>query len=257
MTGRRPKKSLGQNFLIDRNIARKIVQQLFLRPDDTVLEIGPGQGALTRFIYGRVEEFIALEKDWQLASDLKKKWPELRLINTDALLFSWAKLKSVKQLKVIGNLPYNVASPIMWDLFSQLTTFNLAVFMVQKEVGLRLVARPKSKAYGALSVWVQNFVRPEILFFVSPNVFYPRPRVDSVVLCFEPRKVLLSNVQTQKLARTVRLLFQLRRKQLGRILRTYWNERIRFWFEEQGVSPKARPEELSPDQFRSLAQVIF
>jgi 16S rRNA (adenine1518-N6/adenine1519-N6)-dimethyltransferase len=145
----------------------------------------------------------------------------------------------------------------MWDLFSQLTTFNLAVFMVQKEVGLRLVSRPKNKAYGALSVWVQNFVQPKILFFVSPNVFFPRPKVDSAVLCFEPRKVLLSSVQAQKLARTVKLLFQLRRKQLGRILRTYWNERIKFWFEEQGVSPEARPEDLSPDQFRSLAQVIF
>ncbi|WP_457570630.1 16S rRNA (adenine(1518)-N(6)/adenine(1519)-N(6))-dimethyltransferase RsmA [Desulfovulcanus sp.] len=257
MSGRRPKKSLGQNFLIDKNIARKIVQQLVLRPDDTVLEIGPGQGALTQFIYGQVEEFIALEKDWQLASDLKKKWPELRLINTDALLFPWAKLKGVKQLKIIGNLPYNVASPIMWDLFSQLTTFKLAVFMVQKEVGLRLVAKPKNKAYGALSVWVQNFVQPKILFVVSPNVFFPRPKVDSAVLSFEPKKVFLSNVQAQKLARTVKLLFQLRRKQLGRILRTYWNERIKFWFEEQGVSPKSRPEDLSPDQFKSLAQVIF
>jgi 16S rRNA (adenine1518-N6/adenine1519-N6)-dimethyltransferase len=106
-------------------------------------------------------------------------------------------------------------------------------------------------------VWVQNFVQPKILFFVSPNVFFPRPKVDSAVLCFEPRNVLLSSVQAQKLARTVKLLFQLRRKQLGRILRTYWNERIKFWFEEQGVSPEARPEDLSPDQFRSLAQVIF
>jgi 16S rRNA (adenine1518-N6/adenine1519-N6)-dimethyltransferase len=257
MIGRRPKKSLGQNFLIDKNIAQKIVRQLSLRPDETVLEIGPGQGALTRFIYGQTEDIIALEKDLYLALDLKKKWPELSLINTDALLFPWAKLKKIKQLKIIGNLPYNVASPLMWDLFSQLTTFKRAVFMVQKEVGLRLVARPKNKVYGALSVWVQNFVQPKILFFVSPNVFYPRPKVDSAVLCFEPGKLLPDSDHAQKLARIVRLLFGKRRKQLGRILRTYWNERINFWFKEQGVSPKARPEDLSPDQFRSLAQVIF
>ena len=118
MIGRRPKKSLGQNFLIDKNIAQKIVRQLSLRPDETVLEIGPGQGALTRFIYGQTEDIIALEKDLYLALDLKKKWPELSLINTDALLFPWAKLKKIKQLKIIGNLPYNVASPLMWDLLA-------------------------------------------------------------------------------------------------------------------------------------------
>jgi len=257
MTRCRPKKSLGQNFLVDKNTARKIVHQLALRPEDTVLEIGPGQGALTQFIHGQVEEFIALEKDWQLASELKKKWPDLDLINGDALLFYWAKLKKVRQLKIIGNLPYNVASPIMWDLFSQLPTFKRAVFMVQKEVGLRLVARPKNKTYGALSVWVQNFVRPQILFFVGPNVFFPRPKVDSAVLSFEPKKEVMGRVQAQKLSRTVKLLFQFRRKQLGRILRTYWNERIKFWFEEHEISPRFRPEDLSPEQIRSLAQVIF
>jgi 16S rRNA (adenine1518-N6/adenine1519-N6)-dimethyltransferase len=250
----RPKKSLGQNFLVDGNVVRKIVDQLAIDAGDTVFEIGPGRGALTRVLAQKTRRLIVLEKDRDLVYALKAQLPGLGCILGDGLEFVWESLGALPSLKMVGNLPYNVASPIMWEVFSRVCPFTRCCFMVQKEVALRLVARPGTKAYGGLSVWVQTFAVPRILFHVSPSCFYPRPKVDSTVVGFVQRT--FPGVDHGKLARTIHLLFQKRRKQLGNILKLMWNDTVESWMEQEGIDRRARPENLTPEQFASLSRSL-
>jgi 16S rRNA (adenine1518-N6/adenine1519-N6)-dimethyltransferase len=253
----RVKKSLGQHFLIDKNICRKIVDALDIVQGDHVLEIGPGQGALTGFIYQKGAGVFALEKDRDLCQMLKNRLPGVAIACADALAFDWSRLDRIPGLKIAGNLPYNIASRLLWDMALRIERFEAAVFMVQKEVGRRIVASPGSKDYGGLTVWIQSFWKPQILFNVSPMVFRPKPKVDSVVLKFTPLNYEKKIFTSQNLAQTIRIMFQNRRKQVGTILKTYWNDRINFFFQERGISPRSRPENLSPHVFQGLSDILF
>lgn len=253
----RAKKSLGQNFLVDENVCRKIVHALDIIPGDNVLEIGPGHGSLTRFIHHKGAEVYALEKDIELCAILKDKLPDINIVCADALAFDWSRLELLPVSKIAGNLPYNVASRILWDLAFQIGRLDRAIFMVQKEVGQRIISQPGSKSYGALSVWIQSYLKPEILFKVSPKVFRPRPRVDSVVLKFIPLGEEKKIFCPKNLTKTIRIMFQSRRKQIGTILRTYWNDEINFFFEERSISTRSRPENLSPVDFQGLSSKLF
>lgn len=253
----RAKKSLGQHFLIDDNVCRKIVAALDIVPHDNVLEIGPGQGALTRPILDKGAQVYALEKDLELCGTIKEEFPGVNIVCADASALDWSRLDYLPKLKIAGNLPYNIASRLLWDLASQVGRFDRAVFMVQKEVGLRIVSPPGSKTYGGLSVWIQSFLKPVILFRVSPMVFRPKPKVDSVVIKFTPlnnEKKIFSN---QSLAKTIKIMFQHRRKQIGTILRTYWNDELKCFLEEQGLEPRLRPEDLTPGDFQGLSAKLF
>ncbi len=255
------KRSLGQNFLRDPNIARRIVSLLDMGPGDRVLEIGPGRGALTGHVLetGRAvgaAACAAVEKDAALAAALKAEHPELALCVGDAMQMAWERLgREGRPWKVVGNLPYNVASPLMWELFSRAGGLERAVFMVQKEVGRRLAAQPGTKAYGALTVWVQSFVRPRVEFIVGPGAFSPRPKVDSAVLRFLPRDDV-EPFDREALSGLLKTCFQKRRKQMGNILKSWWNDDLDTWFAAPGRSPSMRPEDLSPGWFRSLTMVM-
>lgn len=251
------KKSLGQNFIIDDNICRKIVSALNLNREDTVLEIGPGRGALTGLLLQQTGRVYALEKDLELCRELSEYLPDLNLVCADATHFDWARLSSLPRLKLIGNLPYNIASRLIWDIASQGPAFFKAVFMVQKEVGQRIVSLPGSRSYGSLSVWVQSFLQPKMLFKVPPTVFRPRPKVDSTVLSLMPLADEKKIFSSDSLSRTLKILFQNRRKQMGTILKTYWNNEVSLFFEERGISPCSRPEELTAHDFQALSRAIF
>ncbi|MFN2268148.1 MAG: 16S rRNA (adenine(1518)-N(6)/adenine(1519)-N(6))-dimethyltransferase RsmA [Desulfonatronovibrio sp.] len=251
------KKSLGQNFLMDSNICRKIVASIEISTEDNVLEIGPGKGALTSIIYQSGCNFICLEKDNILSREIKDSYPEVFVINTDALSFDWPRLTRLPQLKIVGNLPYNIASRIIWDIVALADAPKLCVFMVQKEVGQRIVASPGSKAYGGLSVWVQSHVRPELLFTVSSKVFRPKPKVDSAVLGYYPLLHGKKIFSGSSLNQTIRLMFQNRRKQVGNILKSHWNDEINSFFEERSLDSRIRPENLSPDDFQELSSLLF
>jgi len=251
------KKSLGQNFLIDENICRKIVAALDISPEDNVLEIGPGKGALTKLLYKTGAPVYALEKDRELCRDIREKFLDINIVCADALALDWPRINRLPGLKIVGNLPYNIASRLLWDMAFQAGRFDRAVFMVQKEVGQRIVSLPGSKTYGGLSVWIQSFLQPAILFRVSPAVFRPRPKVDSVVLKFLPLDNEKKDFSSQNLARTIRIMFQHRRKQIGKILRTYWNDEVNCFFEDQGIEPRLRPEDLSPRDFQGLSNKLF
>lgn len=250
----RAKRSLGQNYLHDQGIARKIVASLDVNPGDRVLEIGPGRGALTRWLAELNIVLVAVEKDVDLALHAKRVLPTVTMIAMDALEFSWERLRGPWRL--IGNLPYNVASPIIWEAVSRIPRLVQAVFMVQKEVGHRLAADPGTRTYGALSVWVQSHVQVKRLFTVGPQVFRPRPRVDSVVVALSPLPEGQGRAAHPDLRMILRTCFQQRRKQLKTILRPVWTEALADWLLSQGLRPESRPEELSPRQFQALAEYV-
>ncbi|WP_320170046.1 16S rRNA (adenine(1518)-N(6)/adenine(1519)-N(6))-dimethyltransferase RsmA [Maridesulfovibrio sp.] len=251
----RAKKSLGQNFLQDDNIARKIVDSLGITADDSVIEIGPGQGALTRFIREAGPASLKLiEMDRDLAPALAQEYPEAEVVQLDALKFDWSKLDPSVSWKIVGNLPYNVASKIMWDVASGCNA--TCVFMVQHEVGQRITAEPGSRKYGAISVWIQSFCRVVYLFKVPPTVFRPRPKVDSAVIKFFPRAADEKPVDIEGLAGFVKYCFQYRRKQLGKILKSFISDCMLEWAEKEGVALSDRPEALSPLQFQGLHKCI-
>lgn len=253
----RAKKSLGQNFLQDQNICRRIVQAIEIDSRDILLEIGPGQGALTKLL---VEEgpaqLMTLEKDDELASDLVEKFPSIEMMQGDALEFDWHSLNAFEECKIVGNLPYNIGSKLIWDIVSQVKTMERAIFMVQHEVAMRLTAEPGNKTYGGLTAWVNNFAETKYLFKVPPTVFRPRPKVDSAVVAFRPLSIEDWPEKPELLARLIKMLFQQRRKQISSILKKKWSESVELWFETEQVDPKARPENLSPAQFKRLSNVI-
>ena len=180
----RAKKSLGQHFLKDAKTSARIVDLLRITPEDRVLEIGPGPGAITGIIHERgPARFRLIEKDSYWAAhhaELERPAPPaVEVLNDDALAFPWESLEG--PWKIISNLPYNVASPLMWDIVSRTPELTRAVFMIQKEVAERLYATPGTKDYGALSVWIQSYARVEWGFVVGPGAFNPPPKVDSAV----------------------------------------------------------------------------
>ncbi|HBR06305.1 MAG TPA: ribosomal RNA small subunit methyltransferase A [Desulfovibrio sp.] len=247
------KRSLGQNFLCDPNTARRIVAALEIGPRDTVLEIGPGRGALTEWIAAaHPARFLALEKDRDLAPALTERWPGVEVLLGDALEYPWESVDS-PSYKIGGNLPYNVASPLIWEFVSRAADYGRAVFMVQHEVALRLTGEPGTRAYGALTAWVRTFADTDYLFKVSPNVFRPRPKVDSAVVLFRPRAGRPEMDQSRALSALLHRCFQLRRKQMSNILKSQWESGVGQWFEEHGLAPSSRPENLSPQHFLDLA----
>ncbi|BCS87227.1 16S rRNA (adenine(1518)-N(6)/adenine(1519)-N(6))-dimethyltransferase RsmA [Pseudodesulfovibrio sediminis] len=252
----RAKKSLGQNFLIDQNICRKIVDALDPGSDDIIIEIGPGQGALTEHLAEvGAQSLTAIEMDDSLADRLDEDYPDLNVVRCDALKFPWASLNN-EPCKIIGNLPYNVGSKLIWDIVSQVTTLQRAVFMVQHEVALRLTSQPNSKAFGGLTAWVKNFCTTTYLFKVPPTVFRPQPKIDSAVVRFDPLPINQWPEDPEKLSGLIKILFQQRRKQISTILKKRWSPAVEAWFDQEGVNPKSRPENLTPEQFRALSKCI-
>lgn len=252
----RAKKSLGQNFLQDQNTCRRIVESIKPSSEDYIIEIGPGQGALTRFLADAgLARLTVLEMDDSLAERLEEDYPHIDVVRTDALKFDWESLNNAP-CKIIGNLPYNVGSKLIWDIVSTVKTLDTAVFMVQHEVAKRLTAEPGTKAYGGLTAWVNNFAETKYLFKVPPTVFRPQPKVDSAVVAFKPLPVEQWPENPSALSELIKILFQKRRKQLSTILKKKWSPEMEAWFDKEGVSLKARPENLTPQQFLGLSYFI-
>lgn len=250
------KRSLGQNFLVDRNICRKIVDALDIRPGENVLEIGPGRGALTRHVVEREPgRYVVLEMDDALADALEQEHPQLEVVRGDALAYDWSGLAQDEGWKIVGNLPYNIASPLIWDIVSK-SSFARAVFMVQLEAGQRLAAKPGGKDYGALSVFVQNHATAELLFRVPPQVFRPQPKVTSAVLRFFLRPSRPTQHDALRLSATLRMCFQQRRKQLGTILKSNNIRGFEDVLRTLDIDPVQRPETLEPERFLALAKLL-
>lgn len=250
----RPKKHLGQHFLTDQNIARKIVGALEAEAGDSVVEIGPGTGALTGLLVDRFERFRVIEVDPRAAEVLKDKYPNVEVYLTDVLSVDWNTITnpSIGPLSVIGNLPYNITSPILFSMLDSPGLFAEAVVMMQYEVAARLVAVPSTKSYGILSVATQLVTTPRLLFSVSRNVFYPKPNVKSAVvrLDFQSRTRIPKGTDHAWIRKVVRTAFNQRRKTLRNSLKAVSESNQR---DVPVQYADRRAEELSPDDFVQLA----
>lgn len=251
------KRSLGQNFLVDPNIAAKIVARLGITAQDTVVEIGPGRGALSGPILAAgPRAYLALEKDRELAARLPVEHPGAHPALVDALRLDWSRLDRLPGVKLIGNLPYNIASPLLWDICAGSALFGRGVFMVQHEVALRLCAAPGGRQYGALTAWTSAFAKLEYCFKVPPTVFRPQPKVDSAVVAVTPRPAGERPEEPRALSLLLKRLFSLRRKQLAGILKPFWQDGVPEACAALGIEGRDRPEVLSPTQLCALAKLL-
>ncbi len=259
----RPRKSLGQNFLVDDNIARKIVRAVNLQPGDIVLEIGSGKGALTQHLLGHAKTVVAVEIDRRAIAILENRFEkelrkqQLRLESDDFLSLDLEKISKTfrKRLRVIGNIPYYITSPILFKVIEQRQVVEDLTFLVQLEVANRIVAQPRTKDYGILSVFSQFYGRPKLLFKVPPTAFYPRPKVVSALLQIEFSAKPALNVLDEKVfVAVVRATFGKRRKTLRNGLK--YSEFKNLDTTKLDFDLGLRPEQLTVDQFVELAKMI-
>lgn len=266
--GLRPRRGWGQNFLIDGNIARKIVDAAALCPGDAVVEIGPGAGALTGILARRGLPVIALEVDRGLADalgELLHPFPAVKVMRKDALEADWAELQesrfgSTEHGVLISNLPYYISGPLLYQLFRQKFPFKKAVLMLQKEVAERLTAAPGSSAYSALSVFCRYFTVSRALFPVSRHVFWPAPGVDSAVVEMQRRSRQLGAGEEALLWEIVQASFQQRRKMLINSLGSAGfstREELLSVLHQAEIDPRARAETLTTAQFAKMARITY
>jgi 16S rRNA (adenine1518-N6/adenine1519-N6)-dimethyltransferase len=255
----RPKRRLGQHFLTDPSILNRIVDALDPEPSDTVLEIGPGRGALTAILAERAGTVVAIERDHDLVTGLQQSFPGIDLVAGDALALDWHDVVGHSDFLVIGNIPYNITSPLL-DKALTPPRPRRCVFLVQREVGDRIVARPGNKTYGALSVGIQAVARAEVVFRVPAGAFQPPPKVDSAVLRLTPLDVpLVDDAGLSVFRAAVTGLFSLRRKQLLRGIRqlTGWSaDEAGAVLRSVGLDPTARPETVTPPAFVALTAAL-
>lgn len=252
-----PKKSLGQHFLKDAGMSRRIVELAEIAEGDQVMEIGPGPGALTGILRPLAwKKLMLLEKDDHYAAvHAAAALPGLEVRHMDAMLFPWEKLSG--PWKIVGNLPYNVASPLMWDIAGRVPQLEKAVFMIQKEVADRILAKPGNKTYGGLTVWIQSHAKVRRGFNVPPGAFFPPPRVDSSVIVMEQLPEAERPKDGPRLSELIKNCFRRRRKQLNAILREAYPKIYKpDILEEMGIEGRTRPEELDPMRFQALAEKL-
>ena len=260
------KKSLGQNFLTDGNIVRKIISALDVREDDVIVEIGPGLGALTDELVKLPNRIIAIEKDDRFATRLNARYdlPNVSVIHGDALKYDFSTLYSErnKKLKVIGNLPYNVSTEILFRLLYNSGYFSTFLFMFQKEVAKRITARSSTKDYGILSVISQYFSYPSTVISVPPTCFKPAPKVDSAVVRFDIHDTPPFKVTDEKLLKAVvKTAFSKRRKTLRNCFKEFrFTDIVGFdidsVFDSADIDPGRRGETLSVEEFVRLTERI-
>ncbi|MDQ8936172.1 16S rRNA (adenine(1518)-N(6)/adenine(1519)-N(6))-dimethyltransferase RsmA [Acinetobacter rudis] len=253
--GHQARKRFGQNFLHDQGVIAKIVRSVSPRTGDNLIEIGPGLAALTSPLIGECEALTVLELDRDLAAGLPGRVPHperLTIIETDALKFDFNTLvEADRPLRIVGNLPYNISTPLLFHLLEFGGKVKDMHFMLQKEVVDRITAAPNSKEYGRLSVMIQYYCKATFLFAVPPGAFNPPPKVTSAVFRLEPYADKPIVAKDEKaLARLVSHVFTQRRKTLRNSLKGMLNENA---FELTGVDPMARPETLTLAQFVALA----
>ena len=254
----RADKKLGQNFLIDENVVRQIVEAAELSEADTVLEVGPGIGTLTQGLAESKAKVVAVELDTRLLPVLAttlEGYDNVRVVHGDILKVNIMEEVGAPEFKVCANLPYYITTPIIFALLEKRLPMERLVAMVQKEVAERMAAQPGGKDYGALSVAIQYYTEPEIAFIVPPTSFIPAPAVDSaVIVCKRRSKPPVEVCDEALFFRVVKAAFSLRRKMLSNSLKNMGikSEQVAKWLELAGVDGKRRAETLSLEDFAKL-----
>jgi 16S rRNA (adenine1518-N6/adenine1519-N6)-dimethyltransferase len=261
-----PRKKWGQNFLIDGNILNKIASSCKLTQDDYVIEIGPGMGALTVKLANDSGGVLAIDIDQDLQVMLNEvlcEYDNIRILFADILTVDLEKelakafaLPQPWPYQVCANIPYNITTPIIFHLLENCPHLISATLMMQKEVAERIMASPGGKEYGLLTLMTSYYAHSELLMNVSRNCFYPRPEVDSAVLRITPRKEKIKVKDETLFKALLRASFQKRRKTILNICTGFSKQdknQIRGWLEQWGISPLARPENLSLEDFALLS----
>lgn len=259
--GFHPSKARGQNFLVHQRVIDTILQLLDLGEDDRILEVGPGLGFVTRGLVGQRRNVWAIEVDPLLVQWLGNgplgSCPGFHLVHEDVLDTDFDRLLPEDRVKVVANLPYSVAAPVLLRLFEAGRHFSVLVIMLQKEVAQRLAAEPGAGAYGALSVWCRLYGRITRKVTVSPEAFTPRPKVHSTLLRIELYpEPLVPDEEIPLLRAVVRAGFGQRRKMLGNALAGLLEARSEGVFDQAGIDPRRRAETLDLQEFGRLARAF-
>ena len=250
-----PLKRFGQNYIRDKNTILKIVEAFNPLKGDHVVEIGPGTGALTSVLCENLAKFSAVEIDKRVVDDLRKKYPQVEFICADFLKIKLDSFNTQnKKLRIIGNIPYNITSPILFKLIEERDLVEDAMFMVQFEVAKRITAERRTKDYGILSVLLNYFAEAELCFKISRNVFYPMPNVDSAIIHIYFNKVTDGTITDKMFINVVKAAFGNRRKTLKNSLGNSIFNEIKIDNAEFDLTRRA--EELSIPEFVELAKII-
>jgi 16S rRNA (adenine1518-N6/adenine1519-N6)-dimethyltransferase len=254
-------KKFGQHFLGDIEILQSIADAVITEPGDTVIEIGPGRGALTDILASRDNELIAIEIDRALSEQLRGRYannPKVKIVERDVLQVDITSIVN-GPFVVVGNVPYYITTPILFHVMRPPFPRSM-VFLVQREVAERIVSKPDTREYGALSVNVQAIANAEIIRLVPPGAFHPPPKVASAVIRIVPRSdPLIEHGEVERFRVFVQSLFGMRRKQLGNTLRTVSGlsgDEVAARLSSLGIDPRVRSETLSPVELVSLFRVI-
>ena len=251
-----PLKRFGQNYLQDQNIIKKIISEIDPKENELIIEIGPGQGAITQKLLESKAHLTAIEIDKRVIDELQTRYTDLHLLQSDFLKLNLNQFidSSEKKLRVVGNIPYNITSPILFKLFENNTIVSDSVFMVQYEVAKRMTAKMGSKDYGILSVLLEYFGNTKLAFKVSPNVFYPKPNVDSAIvhIYFNDKR---DNPEFNLMFKSiVKSAFGNRRKTLKNSLSNGIFTEVNF--SKCGIDLSLRAEQLNVDDFIQLTEFV-
>jgi len=261
----RAKKSLGQHFLADPNLCRKIVRFAEINSQDSVLEIGAGTGHLTRVLLSMARRVTAVEFDREMVNYLRDQWPEnsthqgapLTIIQADVLTLDWNTILDTGPVKVIGNLPYNISTRILQRMIEIKDRFQSCTVLIQKEVAQRILAAPDSKDYGYFTLLMEYHFQRKAGFDIAPGAFVPKPKVVSHVLKLIPRQHPHEVSDYEGFLTLMKEAFQQRRKTLWNNLKQNHDpERLRAAFKTCQVTSKARPESVTLEQYTCLAQML-
>jgi 16S rRNA (adenine1518-N6/adenine1519-N6)-dimethyltransferase len=251
-----PKKHLGQNFLSDPSILIRIISAADLSSEDTIVEIGPGPGRMTRMLAERVKRLIAIELDHDLYQKLAGDfiaYGNVEIVHGDVLQFPF---EALDVFKVVANIPYYITTPIIFRLLDAKQNLRSMTLTIQKEVAQRIVAAPGSKDYGVLSISTQFHTEPELKFIIPKEVFRPVPKVDSAVIHMTIRREPPVSVRDEKLLFSIiRMAFSQRRKTLSNSLKSVGQD-IKRILSTAGIDPRRRPETLSIEDFARLSDLI-
>ena len=249
------KKRLGQHFLHDKNIINKIINHLEISEQDKFIEIGPGDGALTTPLLERLKDITLIEKDQDLIPILENKYShkKVTIINQDILKCELSNLIK-KNTRIVGNLPYNISTEIIFRLLPFFKDIKDLHFMLQKEVIDRIVATPGTKIYGRLSIMTQVYFTVKKLFDISPNVFTPKPKVDSAYIRLVPKNYIFDSLMHEKKFKdTVSTVFSTRRKMIKTSLKGIINSQL---LQKISIDPSSRPEILSVQNYIDISKNV-
>jgi len=256
----RPRKRFGQNFLRDKNVLDRIIAAADIRDNDRILEIGPGPGALTDRLLATGQPLLAVEIDRDLGKALvDRQEPNLDVVVGDVLRLDWGGLLQSPPYTLVSNLPYNISSQVLFKVLDHRQLFHRMVLMFQKEVGERLVADKGTRDYGILSVLMQTWFDIERVVKVPPGAFFPPPKVDSVVLRFDPLETPRAHLKSDMIYRKlVKDAFAQRRKTLrNSLIGSGWPPvELDSTFTQAGIDPGRRGETLDIEEFAALANLL-